>query len=254
MKAPSFIIGGAPRSGTTWLYQLLARHPKIYMARPVKPEPKFFLVDDLYERGLEYYSHWFAGAMPGQLAGEKSTNYLESAVAARRIRTHLPSVKLIFILRDPVERAYSNYLWTKMNGLETEEFSVALALEAKRERSLSPAHRYARPFSYFRRGLYAELLQPYLELFPRNQLLVLRFEDINDHREALVAALSDFLGIESRPEDAMAAGVVNASEKGDDDSMPAETRCRLTAAYAEPNRRLAQVLGDGFRIWGLPHD
>ena len=248
VRLPNFIIAGAPRSGTTWLYELLARHPQIYMAQPVKPEPKFFLVNELYEKGLNYYAKWFDGAMSGQLSGEKSTNYLESPVAARRIRHDLPHAKLVFILRDPVERAYSNYLWTRMNGLETEQFTTALSLEAKRESDLAPSLRYARPFSYFSRGLYADLLQPYFELFPRNQIHVLRFEDIRDNPTGLATELARFLGIEPRPRDALAVAAVNAAEK-DDAGMPAEARRRLTAAYLGPNRRLAEMLGHGFRIW-----
>jgi len=62
-KGPTFLIAGAPRSGTTWLYHLLDRHPEVYMAKPVRPEPKFFLVDELYERGLQHYiDTWFAGS------------------------------------------------------------------------------------------------------------------------------------------------------------------------------------------------
>src|SRR5580704_17324805 len=96
-QAPHFIIGGAPRSGTTWLYQLLDRHPQIYMAKPVKPEPKFFLRDDLYEKGLTHYSQtWFSAAPKGRILGEKTTNYLESALAARRIAESLPETKLVF--------------------------------------------------------------------------------------------------------------------------------------------------------------
>ena len=61
MRLPDFLIGGAPRAGTTWLYRLLDRHPDVYMARPATPEPKFFLVDDLYQKGVEFYSRtWFA--------------------------------------------------------------------------------------------------------------------------------------------------------------------------------------------------
>ena len=118
MRLPEFLIGGAPRAGTTWLYALLDRHPSIYMAKPLKPEPKFFLVDQLYEKGLEYYARtWFADAGAAPLAGEKSTDYLESAAAAERIARDLPRVKLVFVLREPVDRAHSNFLWTKMNGL-----------------------------------------------------------------------------------------------------------------------------------------
>jgi len=92
---------------------------------PVTPEPKFFLVDHLYEKGLRFYSDtWFAANGDARLAGEKTTNYLESAVAADRIARDLPGRKLIFILREPADRAYSNYLWSRMNGLPAR--SVAL--------------------------------------------------------------------------------------------------------------------------------
>src|SRR5437773_5780230 len=137
MKLPDFIIGGAPRSGTTWLYELLDRHPEVYMAKPVRPEPKFFLVDELYERGIQhYFDTWFAGAAAYAAAGEKSTNYLESAAAAERIARDLPSVKLVFILREPAHRAYSNWMWSRMNGMETDDFEIALAQEDQRQRDL----------------------------------------------------------------------------------------------------------------------
>jgi hypothetical protein len=250
MRLPDFIIGGAPRAGTTWLYDLLARHPQVYMAQPVRPEPKFFLLDELYKEGLGYYARWFAGAAADQLAGEKSTNYLESPTAATRIRDSLPQVKLVFILRNPVDRAYNNYLWTRMNKLETEDFETALTLESARERELAPSLRYARPFSYFSRGLYADLLQPYFELFPRPQLHIMRFEDILEDPVGLATSLAEFLGVEARPDDAAAAATVavNTAE-GEDTPMPADSRRRLAAAYAEPNRRLGRMVGSGFRVW-----
>jgi hypothetical protein len=79
-KLPDFIIGDAPRSGITWLYRVLDLRPQIYLAKPLQPEPKFFLVDDLYLRGIQYYQEtWFVEAPPGKLAGEKFTNYCASA-------------------------------------------------------------------------------------------------------------------------------------------------------------------------------
>src|SRR5206468_3218464 len=138
-QGPTFIIAGAPRSGTTWLYELLSRHPDIYMAKPVRPEPKFFLADDLYARGLQYYfDTWFAGAASFRAAGEKTTNYLESVAAASRIHANLPHVQLVFILREPARRAYSNWAWSRMNGMEAEDFATALEREDARERHLAP--------------------------------------------------------------------------------------------------------------------
>jgi hypothetical protein len=249
MRLPDFIIGGAPRSGTTWLYCLLDRHPGVFMARPVTPEPKFFLVDHLYEKGTAFYAAtWFAGADAGRLAGEKSTDYLESAPAARRIAHDLPGVKLVFILREPVDRAYSNYLWTRMNGLETEDFPTALRLEDQREGELPERLKFARPFSYFSRGLYADLLVPYFERFPREQILLLRFEDILSKRAALAERLQRFLGLAVRPGDADGLGVINPSEK-DTTGLGKKIREELRERYAEPNRRLAAML-PGFEMWG----
>lgn len=219
------------------------------MAKPVTPEPKFFLVDDIYQKGLEFYSaSWFAEAGLEQAAGEKSTDYLESAAAAARIARDVPGVKLVFILREPVDRAYSNYLWTRMNGIETEDFATALALEPERDRTLPERWRFARPFSYFSRGLYADLLDPYLRLIPRDRLLVLKFEDIINAPAELAMRLQRFIGVAERPGDADGLGVINPSERSSE--RPAEEVTRaLARRYEEPNRRLARLLGPDFELW-----
>lgn len=220
------------------------------MAKPVKPEPKFFLRDDVYALGLEHYSRtWFGGANDGRVAGEKTTDYLESAAAARRIAHDVPGVKLIFILREPASRAYSNYLWTRMNGFESEDFATAIRLEAERERTIPAALKFARPYAYFSRGLYLDLLEPYLALFPRHQMLVLRFEDIITAADQVAVLLHEFLGVACRPNDVDGLGVVNASEKPADD-VPVEALRDLRERYLEPNRRLAAVFGNAF-LWNV---
>src|SRR5438270_315540 len=100
-RLPDFIIAGAPRSATTWLYVLADKHPEIAMAKPMRPEPKFFLVDSLYQRGLDHYgANWFDGLQKNRILGEKSAKYLESPLVAQRIYQTLPQVKLIDALRD----------------------------------------------------------------------------------------------------------------------------------------------------------
>lgn len=250
LRLPDFIIAGAPRSGTQWLYSVAARHPGIEMARPLAPEPKFFLRDDLYRRGLEYYSKtWFASIPADKLAGEKSTNYLESAAAAERIHRSLPDVRLIFILRDPVERAYSNYLWSRKNGKEAADFETALALEETRERELPEELRYARPHALFSRGLYAQLLQPYFDRFARSQILVLKYEDIATKPGAVAESLHRFLSVYPRPQDGQDQERINSARNGGTERMNADTRRRLAERYAGPNARLYDLLGPGFEPW-----
>jgi len=248
-QGPTFIIAGAPRSGTTWLYELLDRHPDVFMAKPPRPEPKFFLVDELYARGIAYYNEtWFTGAAQYAAAGEKSTNYLESATAAERIHAHLPAVKLVFILREPAHRAYSNWLWSSMNGMETEDFERALSRENERERTVDPRLRYARPHAYFSRGLYAKLLRPYLNLFPRDQVLCLKFDDVVRFPERLAQRLHTFIGVTPRPDDAVGLDVVNPSEKRGE-AMPEDVIQRLRARYADSIRELVAMVGEEFAEW-----
>jgi len=247
-QGPTFLIAGAPRSGTTWLYHLLDRHPDVYMAKPVRPEPKFFLVDELYARGLHHYvDTWFAGAEAYVAAGEKSTNYLESAAAAARIHRDLPNVKLVFILREPAQRAYSNWAWSRMNRMETADFQTALALEEERERTVPPHLRYARPHAYFSRGLYAAMLRPFFDLFSREQILCLKFEDIIVTPEDLASRLHTFIEVAPRPDDTLGLDVVNPSEAGD--GMPDDVRQDLRRRYAAPSRELAELLGPEFEDW-----
>jgi Sulfotransferase domain len=247
-QVPTFLIAGAPRSGTTWLYHLLDRHPDVYMAKPVRPEPKFFLVDELYERGFPHYiDTWFSGAASYAAAGEKSTNYLESSAAAERIHRHLPGVKLVFILREPAQRAYSNWAWSRMNRMETLDFETALEQEDDREHTAPPHLRYARPHAYFSRGLYAALLREYFTLFPREQILCLKFEDIILTPADLACRLHRFIGVAPRPDDTLGLDVVNPSEAGD--AMSDDVRTRLRRRYAAANRELVTLLGPEFEDW-----
>lgn len=248
LRLPAFIIGGAPRCATTWLYVLAERHPSLAMAKPMRPEPKFFLVDELYRRGLAYYaSRWFADLPDACVLGEKSTNYLESPVAAQRIRELLPQVKLIFVLRNPVDRAWSNYRWSRQNGYERLEFAEALALEESREHSLPRELKYARPHAYFSRGLYFDMLAPYFRLFPRKQILILRCEDGLVDPAGLAVKFHHFLGVEPRPDDAIGLGLANSA--AEQCALDGHIRGELSKRYAESNRRLASLLGRDFCAW-----
>ena len=198
-------------------------------------------------RGLDYYAErWFA-PLTQPVRGEKSTNYLESAVAAQRIADALPDVRLIVMLRDPVERAFSNFRWSRQNGHETEDFATAIALDGKRP--MTGKLRYARPYDYLSRGRYAALLRPYLDRFRRDRILLVSFEQAVSRAPAVATLVHRFLGVAERPEDARGLAAINQAEHGD---MPADVRAWLVDHYAEPNRDLARLTGFDVSGWSVP--
>jgi hypothetical protein len=217
------------------------------MAEPPRPEPKFFLVDELYHLGLSYYSKkWFKNAPVDALCGEKSTSYIEHPSVAYRIARDLPDVKLVFMLRDPTERAISNYRFSRMNDMEIEDFETSLVLEESRLKEIAKELRYTRPNAYFSRGLYAEMLEPYFALFARDQLLVLKFEDVIESPRDVAVRLHQFLGVSPRSADVDGLGVVNASPALETD-VSGELRAQLNERYEAANERLAEMLGPKFR-------
>lgn len=248
MNLPAFIIAGAPRAGTTYLYDVLASHPQVFMARPRSPEPKFFLVDQEFEKGLGYYAtKYFAAAPSGSRIGEKSTNYLEGPAVAQRIHQSLPDAKLIFAVRNPIERAFSNYLWSKKNGLETLSFEEAVWNEPIREAGYAPEHRYSRPFSYVSRGMYASLLEPYLNLFGNSRVRIIFLEDVEANPVPVLDSLCEYLNVTPLgPYGDL--GKINSARIGEE-SMDDRVRHRLREIYCEPNRRFSELIGRDLRHW-----
>jgi hypothetical protein len=244
---PTFIIGGAPRSGTTYLCEALARHPGIAMARPFIPEPKVFMLPaaspDAY---LARYRAFFPSAAAAQARGEKTSYYLESAEACSLIRHCLPDVRLVFIFREPVARAYSNYLWSRKNGLETLSFEEALALNGRRPNPLGPEKAYVRPFDYLARGNYADLVSPYLDSFRRDQLGFFLFEDIAGRPADLLCRLHRFLGVEDTR--SPAPGVVNPGDGGPE--LDPGLVARLAERFRSQVERFASLTGLDVGRWG----
>ncbi|MDY7109710.1 MAG: sulfotransferase [Planctomycetota bacterium] len=198
MRLPDFLIVGAARCGTTWLYECLRRHPQVYLPPEKRPEPHFFLKNAEYERGLRYYSdRYFVGVGRDRIAGEASTSYLYHPSVAPRIAEHLPGVRLIAILRNPVDRAFSNYIVSSRNGFEPLGFSEAIRVEP--ERLAHPQSTFEReicPFAYIDRGRYSAQLARYLELFPGDRLHVALFDDLVAAPGETLRAAQAFLDVD----------------------------------------------------------
>ena len=185
---PNFLVIGAQRSGTTSLFQVLKRHPQIFI--PDVKEVNFFFHDNHYRRGVEHYQAYFAEATADTPAvGEASPGYICKPGVAERIHDLLPQAKLIAVLRNPVDRAYSQY-WDNRRFL-AEHLSFEQAMEV----ALTPEYRHGRR-GYFSRGAYIDQIENYLELFKREQMLVLIFEDLKRDPEAAFGRCFDFLGVD----------------------------------------------------------
>jgi hypothetical protein len=244
--AEHFFIAGAQRSATTYLYRMLEQHPDITLAQPVRPEPKFFIRDG-FSGDLEAYRREFFDHADTTWLGEKSTSYIEHPVAAERIARCLPDAVIFFMLRDPVERALSNYRFSVMNGLESLPLAQALDAEAARVAEGAHAGVSVSPFSYVGRGHYVRHLDAWRACFPRRQLRLLVTEDVVGSQQAL-GRVFESLGL--------AAGVplhgvddaVNDSPDASVDIDPA-LRARLRDAFAPSNRELADAWGVDIGSW-----
>lgn len=195
MKREHFFIVGAQRSSTTFLYNLLDQHPSIQMARPVQPEPKFFLDDDMFSCGLDFYEHHFFNADRGvSIWGEKSTSYIESETAAMRIHECYPGARLVFVLRDPIDRAMSNYRFSVDNGFET--LPMWDAFFPERPRQFDPKSVSASPYAYLARGHYINFIRLYERCCPASPIkIILQEALIKDI--GVVRDLYRFLGVDS---------------------------------------------------------
>lgn len=193
MKLPDFLVIGAQKSGTTSLFLLLAKHPQLFL--PSRKELQFFSSNALYERGLDWYSQEFFSDCPAdKLAGEVSPQYLYSTREARRIHAALPNAKLIAILREPIDRAYSQYLMSQRRGQETRSLEEAFADSFTIGESNQEAPESVR---YFQFSDYQTVLSEYLQLFGREKILILFQEDLDRAPEAVMEKIVNFLGVQN---------------------------------------------------------
>ncbi len=206
MTTPNFLILGAPKAGTTALYASLSQHPQVYMS-PHK-EPNFFAFEGARPRytgpgdssginrssvtRLDAYRALFDGANGQAAVGEASPLYLHFPDAAHRIHHHVPDARLIAILRNPVERAYSDFLFRRKNGNEPSDDPL-VAFQSEDERL---ARGWSPYFGYLQKGRYADHLELYFSLFARRQITVFLFEDLRNEIDATLRSTFEFLGVD----------------------------------------------------------
>lgn len=205
------VIGGQ-RCGSTTLHHLLDAHPDVTMARPARPEPKVFCSDEATDRGIEWYHRtWFGHARDGQLLGDKSTSYLEDAQAPARAARMLGTPDVVVVLRDPVDRAVSNWRFSTDNGLETRPLETALRESLEHSAPWDRSGTSVSPFAYLERGRYVDYLRPWREQFP-DTTHVLFLAELKKGTEA-VDRLFDALGVRTGVLDLRAPPVLNRSSE-----------------------------------------
>ncbi|WP_299147620.1 sulfotransferase [uncultured Tateyamaria sp.] len=172
----NFLIIGGAKCATTWLQNSLQRSPDITM-----PDPELHYFSRNYHKGAAWYADQFPRPL-GTILGEKSNSYLTDPAAAARIKAHTPDVKLIMQIRNPVERAYSDYCMLYRRGEVDADIAAHLdPARASSERFISD-------------GRYAHHVARFLDLFPAEQFLFLRFDDIQQHPVRQLKCLADHIG------------------------------------------------------------
>ena len=189
LTLPNLLIVGAQKSGTTSLATYIGEHPDVMMPR----HPVYFF-NRYFDRGLEWYSTHFESASSVAIIGEGTPEYMYHPEIAARIADSLPNVRLIAILRDPIDRAYSHYWHNQTRGHEALSFSDAVAAEPSRLKESDPATR-AR-FAYVDRGRYVGQLENLCRYVPRERVKVLIFEEMRADPVTVTREAFEFLGID----------------------------------------------------------
>ena len=191
-KTLDFILGGVQKSGTTALSRYLEDLPGVHL----QPKEIHFFDD---ETGVDWSApdyglyHQRVGGSSLSLRGESTPIYLYWPNSLERIRAYAPDIKLIFIFRDPIERAWSQWRMERARGLETQSF--AWCVRQGRERlAYSETPGFHRVRSYVERGFYGSQVERLLRLFNRDQVLFLRSEDLEDDAGRVLAQVCDFIG------------------------------------------------------------
>ena len=253
---PDFIIIGAMKTGSTSLYGFVVQHPAIAPAA-TKTLQYFFInykFGELWYRSnfptnLQRYS-FYKKTNQKLISGEASPTYLFYPTVPSRMKKILPDVKLIVVLRNPVDRAYSHYHYTKRQHID-EPLSFDKAIELEEERCAGERERlikdpYFSPFhykehSYLARGVYADQLENWFKHYDRKQFLILATEDLHENPQQTLDRVFDFLGVSP-----FQVGNLMDLNVGNYKAMSEDTRKLLIEYFKPHNERLSKLLQRSF--------
>ena len=249
---PSFLIIGAKKCGTTSLFNYLIDHP--FVGAPIKKEISFF--DYNFGKGLNWYKSFFPTLLHrlfkhSFITGEATANYIDAPYAPKKIAEIIPKVKLIALLRNPVDRAYSHYHHTKRIGRENLSFEEAIDREEERIRNIKAGilkdrdgnyyHKYYN-YTYLSSGIYVEQLKVWQSLFSKKQILVLKSEDFFTETAASFEQVLNFLELPNWEPKHYQQYNPNRYQS----MLNPTTRKSLVEYYNPHNQRLYQLLGVNF--------
>lgn len=190
---PNFLIVGAQKCGTTSLHEYLIQHPQIYL--PECKETKFFVDDARYLKGISHYEDVCFSSYSGESAvGEIDPDYMYSEQALERMAEHLDlrTIKLIFVLRNPVDRAFSHYLMSLRRGIETLSFEKAIKVESER---ISKDYYSNMHFSYISRGFYLLQIQRFLAYSDKTNMMFILSDDLKKNTLDVLTTCYRFLNV-----------------------------------------------------------
>ena len=243
----SFVVGGAQKGGTTALDAYLRQHPQLCLPSTGKELHFFDMPDfDPGAAGVAAYHAQFPPAGPRQLRGEVTPSYMYWNSAPGRIHAYNPDMKWIVVLRDPAERAYSQWRMQRSRSIEALDFEAALAAEAARIAAALPHQE--RRFSYADRGFYAGQLRRIFALFGRLNCLIILNEDLRADAAGTLAQIQDFLGVERRaPADVGFASFADTAP-----ALDPRVRERLLERFAADIGQVEGLIGRSLAHWRQP--
>lgn len=240
------VIGGVQKCGTTALHNYLVRHPNIFSG--FKKELHFFDNVSIDWRRPDYslLSAMFPEQHEGQMRLDASPSYIYLPYCLERLKGFNPQVRLIFIFRDPIQRAWSHWAQRTLKGRETLSFDEAILVESKRLASYCDGDIGYKEYAYLDRGYYGHQLARALSVFPAEQILCLRSEDLSEDPVRVLSRVATHLGIASFPE---VTPIWANQGPGNPLQMTSETRSFIRAALREDNMRFAELSGLDIKHW-----